>query len=466
MKDFVALNAADLVKAYGAGEVSPVEVTRATLDQIHRYNDLLNAWVIVDDEGAVTAAEQSEDRWRRGETIGAIDGVPVGIKELFDVKGWPTRFSSPTTSPDHKAQADGPVTARMREAGGIILGKTATPEFSWKGTTDSALHGVTRNPWNTDMTPGGSSGGASAACAAGMGPLQTGTDAGGSIRIPACFTGLYGLKTTQGRVPNVPISPTYGVSQAGPITRTVEDAALMLNELTKPDPRDPFALEYTGRDWRVGLHDGVEGMRIAYFPGDRIIRIDPEVDAAVKAAVREFEDMGAIVEEADPGFENIIDDFLTLWRTAAAVNLEHARVEDLEKSDRGLVRAATHGRKTMGTDYVKALQTRAALGQLISQFFANGPWDLMLMPTTPIVPFEVGQKIYAPDDPEYAKGWTPLTFPFNVAGNAAASIPCGFTQSGLPIGLQIVGPWYSEATILRASRAYESRHPIVLPTLD
>ena len=460
MNDIVGMSAAQLLRHYRRGELSPVEVTQATLDQIDQHNDSINAWVSVDHEGALAAAEQSEDRWRTGAPMGALDGVPVGIKELFDVEGWPTTFSSPVSNPNHRAESDGPVAARMREAGSIFLGKTTTPEFSWKGTTDSGLHGVTRNPWNTKMTPGGSSGGASAACAAGMGPMHVGTDAGGSVRIPASFTGLFGLKPTQGRIANVPTSQSHGVSQAGPLTRTVEDAALMMNELCKPDPRDPTTLEYLGQDYRIGMQDGVAGLRIAYFPGDRLIKVQPEIAAAVATAVQAFADMGATIIEADPGFENPIDFFLDLWRTGAAVNLAHGREEELAASDRGLVRSTVHGNKTMGTDYVRALQAKGALSVLVSTFFADNNFDLLLMPTTPIVAFEAGIGIYAPDDPAYAKGWTPLTFPFNLSGNPAASIPCGLTSDGLPIGLQIVGPWHSEATILRAARAYESDHPI------
>jgi aspartyl-tRNA(Asn)/glutamyl-tRNA(Gln) amidotransferase subunit A len=466
MNDIVSMSATELLQQYRRGSLSPVDVTRATLQQIDDYNDAINAWVIVDAEGAMVAAEQSEERWRSGNNIGQIDGVPVGIKELFDVEGWPTRFSSPITNPDHRAASDGPVTARLREAGGVILGKTATPEFSWKGVTDSPLHGVTRNPWNTKMTPGGSSGGASAACAAGMGPLHVGTDAGGSVRIPASFTGLFGLKPTQFRIPNVPTSPTAMVSQPGPLTRTVEDAALMLSILSKADPRDPFALEDTGKDYRVGIHDGVRGMRIGFFPGDRIIPVDPEVAAAVELARQEFADMGAIVEEADPGFENEVETFLKFWWVATAANLAHAREDALAQTDRGLVRSAAHGNELGAVEYQAAFKARAELAQLMSRFYADNNYDLLLMPTTPIPPFEAGVGIYAPDDPAYRKGWTPLTFPFNLTGNPAASMPCGFTSSGLPIGLQIVGPMYGESAIFRAARAYESRHTIKLPQMS
>jgi aspartyl-tRNA(Asn)/glutamyl-tRNA(Gln) amidotransferase subunit A len=463
MSDLVFLSATELLHLYRRGDLSPVEVTRATLDQMAKFNEGINAWVIIDEDGAMAAAEQSEDRWRRDENIGLLEGVPVGIKELFDVRGWPTLFSSPISNPDHRAEVDGPVTARLREAGGVILGKTATPEFSWKGVTDSPLHGVTRNPWNLDMTPGGSSGGASAALAAGMGPLHVGTDAGGSVRIPASFAGVYGLKPTQFRVANVPTGPTATVSQPGPLTRTVEDAALMLTPLAKYDQRDPFSLEDTGKDYRVGIHDGVQGMRIGIFGGDRIIKIDPQVAGAVKAAGEEFQDLGAHVEEADPGFENMVDVFLKFWWVATAYNLRHARADALAKTDRGLVRSAEHGKGVTAVEYQEALAARAKLSQLIEGFYIKNNFDLLLMPTTPIVAFEAGAGIYGPEDPEYRKGWTPLTFPFNLSGHPAASMPCGLTEAGLPIGLQITGPWYSESTILRASRAYESRHPIKNP---
>ncbi|MBI1181938.1 MAG: amidase [Alphaproteobacteria bacterium] len=461
MTDIHLLSASDLVARYRRGTLSPVEATTAALDRIEARNEAVNAYVLVDRDGALKEAEKSAARWSKCKPKGLLDGVPLSIKEHIDVKGWPSRYGSPVVPASHKAKQDAPVTARLREAGGIILGKTATPEFCWKGVTDSALYGVTRNPWDPDKTPGGSSGGAGAACALGMGALHVGTDAGGSVRIPAAFCGVFGLKPTQYRVPGDPASVSSLLSQAGPLTRTVEDGALMLSVMARPDDRDPTALTSDGADYRVGLGDGVEGLRIGFWDGTRLIDFDPEVSAALAGAAEVFRGLGAVVEPADPGFDNQLATFLAFWQPMTARYLEGASEKALEQSDPMLVRSARKGAEQPIVRHYQAMADRGALIERMAAFHRR--YDLLLAPVTPVPPFTAGRGIYGPEGDAYRRTWTPFTFPFNITGQPAASVPCGFTAAGLPVGLQIVGPWRAEALVLRAARAFESVRPFAMP---
>src|SRR5450759_742755 len=259
-------SATELVRRYRAKQLSPVEVTQAVLARMRELNPMLNAFCLIDEAGALASARASEARWMKSAPLGCVDGVPASIKDLILTRGWPTLRGSKTVDRDGPWLEDGPATARLRENGAVLLGKTCTPEFGWKGVTDSALTGITRNPWNTDCTPGGSSGGGSAQVAAGMGPLAVGTDGGGSIRIPCEFAGVSGIKPSFGRVPAWPLSPFGTVAHVGPMARTAADCALMLNVLAQPDPRDWTALPYAGIDWTQGLDAGVKSLRIAYSP--------------------------------------------------------------------------------------------------------------------------------------------------------------------------------------------------------
>src|SRR6185369_17099019 len=264
---------------------------------------------LVDAPAAEAAALASATRWQRGEPMGPLDGVPTTIKDLVLTKGWSTLRGSKAISPDQPWDEDAPAVARLREAGAILLGKTTTPEFGWKGVTDSPLTGITRNPWNPVKTPGGSSGGGAAAVAAGMGPLTLGTDGGGSIRIPCAFTGLVGLKPSFGRVPAWPLSPFGTVAHIGPMTRTVHDAALLLNVIAQPDARDWLALPADACDYAAGLEEGVRGWRIAYSADLGYADVEPEVATLVRQAALRFIELGATVDEAHPGFEGVEEIF-------------------------------------------------------------------------------------------------------------------------------------------------------------
>ncbi|MGH8705599.1 MAG: amidase [Burkholderiales bacterium] len=462
--DLCSLSASELLSGYGRKTFSPVEAARAVLDRIEKLNPVLNAFRLVARNEALAAARAAEKRWLRGEPKGLLDGVPVSIKDLLLTKGWPTLRGSRTIDPKGPWNDDAPAVARLREHGAVLLGKTTTPEFGWKGVTDSPLTGVTRNPWNARKTPGGSSGGSAAALAAGMGPLSVGTDGGGSIRIPCAFTGLFGLKPSFGRVPAWPLSPMGTVAHVGPMTRSVADAALMMNVLALPDSRDWHALPHEPRDYRVGLEDGVRGLRIAFSADLGYAKVDPEVARLVKRALRTFADLGAHVEAKHPGFEDQLPVFTRHWFPGAASVVRATQPRKRALMDKGLREVARQGEKVSAGDYLDAVQKRGALGVLMNRFHEK--FDLLITPTLPLAAFEAGKEVSNLLKEKRWTDWTPFTYPFNLTQQPAASIPCGLTKKGLPVGLHIVGPRYADALVLRAARAFESVHPIALPDVS
>jgi aspartyl-tRNA(Asn)/glutamyl-tRNA(Gln) amidotransferase subunit A len=462
-QDPCSLSATDLLAAYRAKTLSPVEVLRAVLARVEALNPVLNCFNLLDEQAGFAAARASETRWGKGEPMGLLDGVPTSIKDIILTKGWPTLRGSKTVEPKGPWNDDAPAVARLREAGAVLFGKTTTPEFGWKGVTDSPLTGITRNPWNPKKTPGGSSGGSAAAIAAGMGPLTVGTDGGGSIRIPCAFTGLFGLKPTFGRVPAWPLSPFGTVAHLGPMTRTVTDAALMMNVLTQPDARDWHGLPYDKRNYLHGLEEGVTGLRIAYSANLGYAKVDREIAALVKRAARVFEDLGAKVEEADPGFEDQQDVFTLHWFPGAAYVVRGIPPAKRKLMDKGLLQVARAGEKITMRQYQDAVAKRGALGVLMNRFHER--YDLLITPTLPLPAFDAGKEVANVVKERRWTDWTPFSYPFNLTQQPAASIPCGLTKAGLPAGLHIVGPKYGDALVLRAARAYEKAHPIPMPDL-
>jgi aspartyl-tRNA(Asn)/glutamyl-tRNA(Gln) amidotransferase subunit A len=458
--DLCTLTATELMDAFRKKTLSPVEVTQSVLKRIEALNPVFNAFNLVS-ERALDDAKASEARWRAGQPKGLLDGVPVSIKDLILTKGWPTLRGSKTIDPSGPWNDDAPATARLREHGAVLLGKTTTPEFGWKGVTDSPLTGITRNPWNKAKTPGGSSGGAAAAVAAGMGPLAVGTDGGGSIRIPCAFTGIFGIKASFGRVPAWPLSPFGTVAHVGPMTRSVADAALMLNVLALPDARDFHALPYEPRDWRTGLEQGVADLRIAYSPDLGYAKVDKEIKELVSKAVKVFEDLGAKVEEKNPGFEDPAPLFMTHWFSGAAFLLRSIPKEKRELIDPGLREMAAQGENVSAHDILDAQMKRGALGTHMNLFHRD--YDLLVTPTLSIPAFDAGKEVADKMLQSRWTDWTPFTFPFNLTQQPAASIPCGLTAAGLPVGLQLVGPRYADALVLRAARAFETARPIRMP---
>ncbi len=461
MSELWSLTATELLEGFRKHELSPVEAARAVLARMEKLNPVLNAFNLVSNK-VLDEARASEARWMAGQPKGLLDGVPVSIKDLLLTKGWPTLRGSKTIDPNGPWNDDAPAVARLREHGAVLLGKTTTPEFGWKAVTDSALTGITRNPWNRDKTPGGSSGGAAAAVAAGMGPLAVGTDGGGSIRIPCSFTGIFGLKPSFGRVPAWPLSPFGTVAHVGPLTRSVSDAALMLNVLAQPDARDWHALAYDPRDWRTALEHGVRDLRIAFSPDLGYAKVDPEVASLVKNAVLVFEALGAKVEEKNPGFENPEAIFRAHWFSGAALLMKTIKQKELV--DPGLREVAAQGEKIGAMEILEAQMKRGALGVHMNLFHRD--YDLLVTPTLSIAAFDAGKEVADGKLQKRWIDWTPFSFPFNLTQQPAASIPCGLTRAGLPVGLHIVGPRYGDALVLRAARAFETARPITLPDLS
>lgn len=443
------LSAAALGAAFASGTLSPVEVTRAALAAIAAHDPVVNAFVLVDSERALADARRSEERWRSGTPLSPADGVPTSVKDLLLTAGWPTLRGSSFVSA-REDDEDSPAVARLRAAGCVLLGKTTTPEFGWKGVTDSARFGVTRNPHDPARTAGGSSGGSAAAVALGMGTWSVGTDGGGSLRIPAAFTGTVTIKPTYGLVPLWPASPFGTLSHAGPMTRSVADAALMLDVLCGFDARDWSAMPTPAGSFLDGLDDGVAGLRIAFSPDLGYVRNAPFVSALVRSAALLLEDAGAVVSEADPGFADPLPAFHTLWFAGAAKVVASYGGAD----DPGLLRVAGLGEAFSAADYLDATAVRVDLGARMGRFHER--YDLLLTPTLPITAFEAGRDVPAGwHSPDWTS-WTPYTYPFNLTQQPAASVPCGLSPDGLPVGLQIVGPRHADARVLRAARALEA----------
>jgi aspartyl-tRNA(Asn)/glutamyl-tRNA(Gln) amidotransferase subunit A len=434
-----------------------VEATEAALAQIEARNPAVNAFCLVRGEEALAAARASERRWQAGEPAGRLDGVPTSVKDLLLTSGWPTLRGSLTIEASGPWTEDAPAVARLREHGAVLLGKTTTPEFGWKAVTDSPLTGITRNPWDPARTCGGSSGGAAAAVALGMGPLAVGTDGAGSIRIPASFCGIVGLKPTHGRVPVYPPSPFGTLSHVGPMARTVADAALLLEVLGSPDSRDPLALDRRAPVAGELAAPRVRGLRVAYSPALGYAQVDPEVAAAVQDAVTALESAGAQVTLADPGFERPIAAFDVLWYTGAAKIVDDMLADRQSLADPGLAQAAAEGRRYSALDYVAAQQERAALGIAMGAFHQT--YDLLVTPTEPITAFAAGVEVPEGSAEPRWPSWTPFTYPFNMSHQPAATVPCGWSAAGMPIGVQVVGPRHADVLVLAACAAIEQARP-------
>jgi aspartyl-tRNA(Asn)/glutamyl-tRNA(Gln) amidotransferase subunit A len=457
--DILSRSAADIIGLYRSKRVSPVEVATATLDRIDRLDRLYNAFAMIDREGALRDARASEKRWWRGEPDGLVDGLPVTVKDLVAVKGMPTRRGSRTTSP-LPSEEDGPPVARLRQQGAVFLGKTTTSEFGWKAVTDSPLTGVTRNPWDARLTSGGSSGGAGVAAALGLGTLHLGTDGGGSIRIPASFCGVFGFKPTFGVVSVHPHSPALTLWHQGPLTRTVSDAALMLTVMAGPDIRDWYAGPELGINYRDGLGDGVQGLRVAYSRTLGYAKPDPSVVSLVDKAVEDLARLGAHVEEIDPGLDDPIEIMQPLWSVGLALGVARMTSDDRALLDPPLLDLAEPGFRLTALDYRQLEKARESFGRRMAMLHAK--YDLLVTPQLAIAAFAAGHEVPPESQMDRWWEWSPFTYPFNLTQQPAAAVPCGFATSGLPVSMQIVGAKYSDALVLRAAYAYEASHPFVI----
>ena len=469
MADLTQCTATQLLGLYRSGQASPVEATQAVLQRIARLNPLLNAFCLIDESAAMASAHLSEARWqahrRSGADVLPLDGVPLSIKDLILSQGWPTLRGSKTVNPDQPWEVDAPVTARLREAGAVLLGKTTTPEFGCKGETNSLLTGISRNPWNTEHTPGGSSGGASAAVSAGLGPLAIGTDGAGSVRIPAAFCGNVGLKPSFGRVPAYPLSPFGSVAHLGPHAMTVEDVALLMNTIALPDARDWTSLPFDGVDYVAGLKGGVKGLRVAYSPTLGYAKnIDPEIAAATAQAAKHLQDLGAVVEQVDPLNEDPLDITTGLWFAGAYQVWRSLSPAQQAVTDPDFKAQAELGAQ-LDTNAIHALnQRRGVLGSHLRQFMQR--FDLILTPSTAVTAFKALPAGHSPMDSQAMLGWTPFSYPFNLSQQPAISLPCGLSSHGLPMGVQLVGPMFGDALVLQAAQALQACYPMQRPVLS
>ena len=450
--------ATELARLIRTKALSPVEAARAVLDRIERVNPAVNAFCTVTADLALDAARAAEAAVMRGARLGPLHGVPFSIKDLAFTKGVRTMSGSHIFAarvPD----TDPPFVRRLREAGGVLLGKTPTPEFGWKALGDSPLTGITRKPWNAGMTTGGSSAGAGAAAAAGLGPLHQGSDGAGSIRIPSGFCGIYGFKPSFGRVPMWPASNNDYASHVGPMTRTVADAALMLSVMAGPDEMDRTSLEAAPDDYVGTLHAGIEGWRVAWSPDLGGLRVDPEVAAVVRQAARAFEDLGCVVEEVAPGFADSHDLIRCTWSCHEAGNYAHYLPQWRDRMDPGLVACIEDGLRYSVVDYVEARGRKLAYWDSVRPLFER--YALLLTPTLSVAAFPVG-RLNPEGWPQHRWDWiewASFSYPFNFTGQPAATVPAGFTPAGLPVGLQIVGRRFADLAVLQASAAFEAARP-------
>lgn len=462
--DLTQASADELGKLYRKGKASPVETMKAVLARADRLATTINALCHVDAKAALAAARASEKRWKKGEPLSPLDGVPVSIKELVRVKGWPASMGSKLTDKT-QVDADAPAVARLREAGALVFAQSTSSEYGHKGVTDSPLHGITRNPWNTGMTPGGSSGGAGAAVAAGLGPIAIGTDGGGSVRIPASFNGLIGLKATFGRVPAWPPSMTGDLSNTGPMARTALDAALMMNAIARPDPRDGHALPPDDTDYTKKLTRLPKKLKIGFALRFGDHPLDIEVAAMVTKAARDFEALGCTVEEVEPpfAFGEASRAFVIHWLSALQRLLQLFPEARHGEFDPSLLAGAKAGLRYTLQDVVNAQVTRRDLTLAWNLFFTK--YDLLLTPTVAVQPFEAGKNLPPGPDGKGNVMWSPYTPQFNLTRHPAATVPCGLSRQGLPVGLQIVSAHYNDALVLRAAAAYAEAHPLKFPVL-
>jgi aspartyl-tRNA(Asn)/glutamyl-tRNA(Gln) amidotransferase subunit A len=457
-EDLGFLPATRLAELIRTKQLSPVEYMRALLGRIEALEPKINAFAHLAAEPAMDAAHAAEARLMSGERIGRLHGVPVTIKDLAYTKDMPTQQGS-LIYQGYRPAEDAPIVPRLKAEGAIILGKTTTSEFGWTGVSHSPLTGITHNPWKFGYNAGASSAGAGAATAAGFGPLHQGSDGAGSIRMPAHFCGIFGLKPSFGRVPGYPVNTGDLTSHIGPMTRTVADSAVFLEVMAGPHTLDYTSLEADPAAYHARLHEGIKGKRIAYSPDLGYARVDPAVAALVRAAALRFSELGANVEEvatpwAAPG-PALVRFFWSAHMSRLKPHLEQWQ----SRMDPGLVACIKAAENVSVADYQAARETKMAYIANIHRWFEN--WDFLLTPSVSVAAFPA-EKLMPDDWPRHDwdwLSWAEFSYPFNMSWNPAASVPCGFTPDGLPAGLQIVGKRFDDLGVLQASAAFEAIQP-------
>jgi Asp-tRNA(Asn)/Glu-tRNA(Gln) amidotransferase A subunit family amidase len=478
MKDICYLSATELAERIRTGDLSPVEVVDMHLKRIDEINDQVNAFVHVDEDAARTKAQEAERTINSGAEVGRLHGVPVAIKDFLGFKkGMPNTFGGSLLFEDHISDTTAVFVERLEAEGAIVLGKTNSPEFALGPVTDNPLHGPTGNPFDLQKTAGGSSGGSAAAVCAGLTPLAQGSDAGGSIRIPSAFTGVYGLKPTFGQIPVVHTGRPDGFIHYkpyfhfGPITRTVEDAALMFDIMAGMDSRDPFTVPQSDNNYVKATEQSISEMEIAYSPDLGTYPVSQEVRAVIEDAVTSFEDAGASVSEIQVDLgrsqQEILDAFYqwaqVTWKSVLSGLADKYDVDplgqDKEKLNNKLQELVFEGEDIKATEYKQTDVLRTDVLDAVESLFEE--WDILLTPTSAVPAFDYDSRGPSKIDGEQiepARGWV-LTQPFNMSGHPAASMPVGQTEEGLPVGLQVVGPRFGEEAIFAASAAFERQNP-------
>ena len=442
-------------------EISIVELTQLFLDRIQLLNPKLNAYLTVCEEQALAAAQKAQKDIEQGNHRGPLHGIPISIKDLEMTQGITTTMGS-LIYKDSVPSLDSVVVERVKKSGAIILGKTNTPEFGQSGTTENLLGGPCRNPWDSTRTPGGSSGGAASALAAGLCTLATGSDGGGSIRIPASFTGLFGIKPSQGRIARY---GGYGrpaanhFSQSGPLSRTVLDSANLLQALSGADSRDPTSIRETPPNFTRDLKQGIQGLRIGWSPDLGYAGVDPEVVALTEASAKSFATLGANIEEVNLLLEDPFEAFYDVFSTATYTSYGHLLDERITEFTDYVRNTLQHAAGLSAADLSTSLLRVDQIRRQMEIFFDD--YDLLLTPTMAVTAFPIEERpiVIGGKKVNPFWGYLPFTFPINMTGQTAANVPCGFSQDGMPVGLHIIGPKGSEALVLRASSAFEMINP-------
>lgn len=459
LKAFSSLTALDMAARVRRGELSPVELVRASLAAIAATEPAINAWSEVFADAAIARAAQLEAEAMRGRFRGPLHGVPVGIKDLFQVEGTRTRRGSRLHA-DSVARETGPAAGRLFAAGAVMIGKNTTPELGWKASSTSPLTGVTRNPWDPTRTAGGSSSGSAAAVAAGTVPMSLGSDGGGSMRVPASFCGAFSLKASLGRVPTWPLSTSEQLSHAGPITNSVADCALFLDVLQGPDARDPNSLPRHDGSFLASLAEPLPKLRVALAPTLFGVPVQPDIAQCVdEAYARIRRDLPVEVVATGLEWPDPMSIFDRLW-TARGGAYQKLSAAERAMLDPGFARLIARAASITAGDHLAALQDRAVFSRRVAESFRD--FDLVVTPMMPIDPFAA--EADGPPEMDLATPvpwarWTPFSVPFNITGQPAASIPCGWSKAGLPVGLQVIGARFDDETVLRFCAAWERRFP-------
>ena len=463
MNDDLCLTpATELAAAIRSRDVSPVDIVEAVLARIEALNEQVNAFITVDADGALESARAAEAAVMAGEELGPLHGLPVSIKDLEPVAGLRCTYGSKFFEANI-ADIDGIVTERTKAAGGIIIGKTNACHSGHKDMCDNLIGPPCRNPWKLDRTSGGSSGGAGAAVAAGLGPLAQGSDGAGSIRIPAALCGTFGLKPSFGRIPHWPNKTSWrAIAHDGPMTRTVADAALYLQALAGPDPRDPVSIDSSPDDYVAAVAQPVEamkGLRVAWSEDLGYAAVDPEVRELTRRAAERFSDLGCHVEAVDPGWDNPQEAFARDYHAQIAWKMSPDYDKQPDYFDPSLAFMIEAGRNVSAEEIVLGGVFRTNFYHQVREFFQR--YDLLMTPQMRIGAWSVEQGPREIDGIHTPSMFDrlPFTVPFNWSGYPAASVPCGFTSEGLPVALQVVGRWHADSQVLQAAASFEQAAP-------